>query len=191
LSAPSGFFRAELPRLREAARLGPVLDLACGRGRHALAAARAGIPLLGIDRNAEFLRELVARARSEYLPLCGVRADLEAGTGIPVRAGTCGAVLVFRFLFRPLAAQIAAALAPGGLLLYETFTTRQRDLGHGPSNPAFLLRPGELPGLFAGLEVLAHWEGIVEEDKVWAVARLLARRPADSSREPQAPGSRS
>lgn len=180
MSATSSFFRAELPRLREAARLGPVLDLACGRGRHALAAARAGIPLLGIDRNAEFLRELAARGRAEHLPLRAVRADLETGTGIPVRPGSCGAVLVFRFLFRPLAAEITAALAPGGVLLYETFTIQQRDLGYGPSNPAFLLRPGELPGLFAGLEVLASWEGIVQEQEPWAVARLLARRPGES-----------
>jgi tellurite methyltransferase len=176
-SAPSSFFRAELTRLRAAARRGPVLDLACGRGRHALAAARAGIPVLGIDRDAELLRELAARGRAEHLPLRGLRADLESGTGIPVRPGSCGAILVFRFLFRPLAEEIQAALAPGGLLLYETFTTGQRELGYGPSHRAFLLRPGELPGLFPGLEVLAHWEGLAQEERPWAVARLLARRP--------------
>jgi hypothetical protein len=84
---------------------------------------------------------------------------------------------VFRYLHRPLAADIARALAPGGLLLYETFTIRQRDLGYGPGNPAFLLRQGELPRLFAGLDLLASWEGTTAGEKPAAVARLAARRP--------------
>lgn len=175
MSAPADFFVAELPRLREAARLGPLLDLACGRGRHALAAAREGLPVLGLDRNAGFLRELVAAAIG--LPLRAARADLETGRGIPVGGGSCGAVLVFRFLFRPLARDISAALAPGGLLLYETFTIHQRELGYGPSNSDFLLEPGELPLLFTGLEPLSHWEGMTSGEKPWAVARLAARRP--------------
>jgi SAM-dependent methyltransferase len=163
--------------LRAAARRGPVLDLACGSGRHALAVAGWGLPVVAMDRSRDALAELTARARAGSLPVLGVRTDLETPLGIPVRAGTCGAILVFRFLFRPLAAAIAEALAPGGLLLYETFTIHQRDLGEGPRNPAFLLRDGELPELFASLEIVSHWEGLTPGPVPQALARLAARRP--------------
>ncbi len=174
---PSPLLLAELPRLRSAAALGPVVDLACGRGRNALAVAAAGMPVLGIDRDPGALTHLRSAARAHGLPIWAVRADLETSQGIPVKAGSCGAILVFRFLFRPLADAIADALAPGGLLLYETFTIHQRSLAQGPRNPAFLLDPGELRRLFAGLEVLDYWEGVVQQPWPQALARLTARRP--------------
>lgn len=177
MNEPSALFVEELPRLRQAARLGPVVDLACGRGRHALAAAHEGLPVVGLDRNTEFLGQLGRAARAAALPLLPVRSDLETGHGIPIRAGSCGAVLVFRFLFRPLAPAIQALLAPGGLLLYETFTIHQRNLGYGPDNAAFLLQPGELSSLFPGLDVTKHWEGTTAGSPAWAVARLAATRP--------------
>ena len=174
---PSPHLLAELPRVRAACALGPVIELACGRGRNALALARAGIRVAGIDRDPEALAALCASARAPRLPVSGVLADLETPHGIPVRPGSCGAILVYRFLFRPLAPAIEAALAPGGLLLYETFTLRQRSLAQGPRNPAFLLAEGELPSLFPGLEVLDAWEGLVERPWPQALARLTARRP--------------
>jgi len=174
---PSAHLLAELPRLRAAAARGPVVELACGRGRNALAVAAAGIPVVGIDRDPEALAGLRAAARDRGLPVSALRADLETPHGIPLRTGSCGAILVFRFLFRPLAAAIEAALAPGGLLLYETFTVHQRSLGPGPRSPAFLLDPGELRKLFSGLEVLAYSESTVAEPWPQALARLTARRP--------------
>lgn len=178
-SPPSPWLVAWREALCAAGRRGPVLDLACGRGRNALAAARWGVPVIGLDRDRGFLAALRAAARAEGLPVAAARVDLEAGNGIPVRPGSCAAILVFRFLFRPLAPAIEAALAPGGLLLYETFTLAQRKLGHGPRREAFLLEPGELPGLFPGLRIEASWEGIEESGaRPEAVARLAARRPA-------------
>jgi len=176
LSTPSAFFLAERGRLAEAAARGPIIDLACGRGRHALAAAELGARVLGLDRNPALLHELQAEARRRRLPLLPVRTDLETARGIPVRSGSCGAILVFRFLFRPLASAICEALAPGGLLLYETFTIRQRDLGQKPSNPAFLLREGELKDAFGALRVLSYWEGLGEGPQPEALARLAARK---------------
>ena len=174
---PSAHLLAELPRLRAAAAQGPVVELACGRGRNALALAAGGIPVVGIDRDPEALAGLRKAARERRLPVSGLRADLETPHGIPLRAGSCAVILVFRFLFRPLARAIEAALAPGGLLLYETFTIHQRSLAQGPRNPAFLLDPEELRTLFSGLEVLAYSESTVLEPWPQALARLTARRP--------------
>ena len=174
---PSRWFVAHAAHLREASRLGVVCDLACGRGRHALAAAELGARVVAIDRSRDALRELGERAGSRALAIQRLRADLEATRAIPLRPGSCGAVLVFRFLSRPLAPAIVECLAPGGLLLYETFTVHQRDAGYGPRNPAFLLEPGELRRLFAELEVLSCSEGWTEDPRPEALARLAARRP--------------
>lgn len=176
-ASPSAFFLAWREAIREAARLGPALDLACGRGRHALATAGLGVPCLALDRERDALAELGRRAAALPAPILEVCADVEAGHGIPVRPGSCGVVLVFCFLFRPLAPAIADCLRPGGLLLYETFTTRSRERGSGPRNLAFLLEPGELPGLFPRLEPLACEEGWRGADPGSHLASLAARKP--------------
>lgn len=173
---PASLLQQHLEAVAAAARLGPVVDLACGRGRNALAIARAGIPVVGIDRNAEFLASLRGTARADQLPVALARADLEHALGPPLAPRSCGAIAVFRFLYRPLCAALIEALRPGGLLLYETFTFHQRDLSHGPRNPAFLLEEGELPRLFPGFEILTHWEGTIHSPRRCAVAQLVARR---------------
>jgi SAM-dependent methyltransferase len=169
----------QLAELRRASQLGPIVDLACGRGRNTLARAREGIDCLGLDRNRDFLRALGAAAAGARGRVDTACCDLESGYGIPVRPGTCGAILVFRFLFRPLASAIQSALAPGGLLLYETFTREQSAHGWGPRRPEFLLEAGELPRLFSGLEVLHHDESPIELPRPEASARLVARRSSD------------
>jgi tellurite methyltransferase len=174
---PSRLFVERLDALRDAGRLGPVVDLACGRGRHAIPGVRAALPLIGVDRNAAFLSDLRARAEALGEDVPCIRADLESGHEIPIRSESCGAVLVFRFLFRPLAPEIVRLLAPGGILLYETFTWEQRSLPYGPNDPAFLLGPGELPSLFPQLEVLSHEELREGRPRPDAIARLVARKP--------------
>jgi tellurite methyltransferase len=172
------FLRAHRAALLAAARRGPVLDVACGRGRGGLVLARAGARVVGLDRAADALGELRDAAAREGLDVSPVRCDLESGRGLPVRAASCGVVLVLRYLYRPLCAALAAALAPGGLLLYETFTRDQGKLPYGPRNPAFLLDPGELPGLFPGLRAEVFEEGRFADPRPFHLARLLARRPA-------------
>lgn len=177
MSEASPLVRAHFATLRKAAQLGPVIDLACGRGRNALAMAAAGIPVVGVDRDAGHLAELRSAASLASLPVQEVRADLEAAPHLPLAPGRCGAIVVCRYLHRPLAPQLAKGLAPGGWLLYETFTIHQRELGYGPGNAAFLLNPGELATLFPGLAIEEHWEGMSDEARPAAVARLAARKP--------------
>lgn len=178
LAPPSPFFVQHLEELRDAAAGRAVLDLACGRGRHALAAAAFGVWAIGVDRDAASLAALADAAAHRGLRVEATRSDLERDKEIPFVDGSCGGILVFRFLFRPLAPRIEALLAPGGLLLYETFTEHQRELPGGPRRDAFLLAEAELPGLFPGLEIVDYWEGATAGANPAALARLAARRPA-------------
>lgn len=154
------------------ARDQPVLDVAAGRGRHALYLAARGWSVHAVDRNAEALTTLDEHARSRRLPIRTMCMDLESG---PVDLGTetYGTVLVFNYLHRPLLPALVRALRPGGVLLYETFTTRQRERGH-PRNPAFLLADGELPRLVEPLTIIAEREG--EFDGTF-IASVAARKP--------------
>ncbi|HEU5169866.1 MAG TPA: class I SAM-dependent methyltransferase [Gemmatimonadales bacterium] len=154
---------------------GRVLDLACGEGRHALAAAALGSQALGVDRDAEKL----AMAR-ELATLRGLRAefecvDLEAGWPA---FGTFDAVLVFNYLDRARMPQIVHCVAPGGVLIMETFLDAQLQLGWGPTDPAHLLRPGELSDLARPLDVIHGREVLepVDAERWRAVASVVARR---------------
>jgi tellurite methyltransferase len=137
-------------------REGKVLDVACGRGRHALLLASAGFKVQAVDRNPEaiaFLRDTAARMS---LRVEAQALDLE--TDPPPDLPPFDAILVFNYLHRPLMPALGAALKPGGRIFYETFTTRQAERGH-PKNPDFLLRDGELAELLSPLSILRAREG--------------------------------
>jgi len=152
---------------------GAVLDLACGAGRHARFLAARGHPVTAVDRDAAPLAPLARVAR-----ITPVEADLEAGPW-PLPGRTFDAVVVTNYLHRPLLPAIAAALAEGGLLLYETFMRGNERHGK-PSNPDFLLAPGELLAAFAGLSVVAFEQGEVAAPRPAVVQRLCAvRGPVD------------
>lgn len=84
-------------------------------------------------------------------------------------------IAVFHYLHRPLFPQLLAALRPGGLLIYETFTTAQARIGR-PTNPAFLLEPGELQARTSRLELLDAREGLIDGREI---ASVVCRRPRD------------
>jgi SAM-dependent methyltransferase len=150
---------------------GAALDLACGRGRHALWLAEQGWQVTAVDRDAEALGVLEDDARRRRLPIVTERIDLETGSEVlPVEA--FDAIVVVHYLHRPLFPQIVRALRPSGVLVYETFTTAQAARGK-PTNPAFLLRPGELRQLVRPLETLVWREGQFDGR---AVASVVARR---------------
>ena len=179
LDPVSAFFREQQHALVAAGATGPVLDLACGRGRHSLAAGALGLDVLAVDRSPESLAAIALACASRTLPgrVETFAVDLETDSQPVLPRGPFAAILVFRYLHRPLAPLIESWLAPGGLLLYETFTTAQRELGWGPSRAAFLLEPGELPRIFPTLVVEHFEEGPTREVDPAYTARLCARRP--------------
>jgi SAM-dependent methyltransferase len=150
---------------------GRALDVACGRGRHAVWLAQHGFETTAIDRDPEVVAGLDARARAEQLPITAVAIDLEAGAGTLAEAAY-DVVVVVHYLHRPLFPALLAALRPGGVLVYETFTRAQAARGR-PTNRAFLLEPGELGRLVAELEILDAREGDFEGRMV---ASVVARR---------------
>jgi SAM-dependent methyltransferase len=146
---------------------GPVLDVACGSGRHARLFAERGFEVVAVDREAQNLPGNI-----RFL-----RADLEGGNPWPFAGQRFAAIVVTNYLHRPLFPHLAAALAEGGVLLYETFMSGNEKFGR-PSNPEFLLRPGELLEAFAGLHVAAFEQGRVERPKAAMIQRLCAMRGA-------------
>ena len=136
---------------------GRALDVACGRGRNSLWLARQGFDTTAIDRDAPTVAALEDRARRERLPLRALAMDLEA-RGATLGDAAYDVIVVVHYLHRPLFPALVSALRPGGVLVYETFTIAQAARGR-PTNPAFLLAPGELPRLIAPLEIRAAREG--------------------------------
>jgi SAM-dependent methyltransferase len=146
---------------------GNALDVACGRGRNALWLAARGLSVDAVDRDADAIAALQAAALDRGLVVHARVADLESGTpDIPPAA--FDVVVVTHYLHRPLFPALIAALKPGGLLVYETFTRAQAARGK-PSNPAFLLEPGELRRLVAPLEIVAEREGVFGNSDVASV----------------------
>ena len=157
----AGVLRGPSPWLIDNADLlprgGKVLDVACGRGRHALLMASAGFDVRAIDRNPEAIEFLKITAGRLNLHVDAAIVDLEIEPSPNLR-GAFDAVLVFNYLHRPLMPALRDAVAPGGRMLYETFTARQAERGH-PKNPDFLLGDGELAGLIAPLTIIRAREG--------------------------------
>lgn len=168
MAAPSPWILRFAPLVRPG---GSVLDLACGAGRHSRLFLDLGHPVLAVDRDVSRLEGLEPRANLEILA-----CDLETG-GVPAFLDRrFDAVVVTNYLYRPLLPSLGAALAPGGLLLYETFAQGNEKFGR-PSNPDFLLRPSELLTCFgSGLRVLAYEDLEISEPKPAAVQRICARR---------------
>jgi SAM-dependent methyltransferase len=143
---------------------GCVLDLACGDGRHSRLLRALGFDVVAVDREPQSIP--------------GVRflqADLEDGSPWPLPGERFQGIVVANYLHRPLFPLLADSLAPGGVLLYETFMLGNERYGR-PSNPAFLLLPGELWQAFGGLHVVAFEQGMVAEPKPAMIQRLCAVR---------------
>lgn len=158
--APSAWVVRWAPRTTH----GTVLDLACGSGRHAKFFLSKGIGVVAVDREPQD----IPGARF-------VLADLEGGKPWPLPGEKFEGIVVTNYLHRPLFGSIRDALKPGGVLIYETFMLGNERFGK-PSNPEFLLRPGELREAFKDLQLLAFEEGEVKVPKPSMIQRLCALR---------------
>lgn len=148
-----------------------VLDVACGSGRHVRWFAGRGCRVTGVDRDAAAVEPLKALAEL-------VVADIENGPW-PLGGRGFDAVVVTNYLWRPLLPTLVASVAPGGVLIYETFALGNETVGK-PSRPDFLLRPGELLAAAAGLRVIGYEDGFLHEPDRF-VQRLAAVREAATS----------
>jgi SAM-dependent methyltransferase len=150
---------------------GDVLDLAAGSGRHSRLMRERGHKVVAVDRDIAALT-LLAAGDPE---LTVIAADLEASDAIwPTGTRQFAGIVVTNYLHRPLFPHIRAALAPGGVLIYETFAVGNERFGK-PSNPDFLLRPGELLELAAGWLVIAYENLQIAQPRPTVVQRIAAR----------------
>jgi SAM-dependent methyltransferase len=165
VSPPSEWVRRFAPFIPAAGR---VLDLACGEGRHARLLAQLGYRVLAVDRDERALDSLAG------IPGIDVAAiDVETGVW-PYSGEQFAGIVVTNYLHRPLFPLLVASLGQGGVLIYETFARGNERYGR-PSNPEFLLRPGELLTVVLGqLRVLAYEDVFVTEPKAALVQRICA-----------------
>jgi SAM-dependent methyltransferase len=161
-----------------------VLDLAAGGGRHTRLLLDMGFWVTCVDRDIDGLRSL-AGAKCDVQAIDLETGDLETGTPESMLGGSYDGIVVTNYLYRPLFAPIAAALAPGGALIYETFAVGNERFGR-PRNPDFLLRRGELLDAFAALTVVAFEEGEVGLPRP-AVVQRIAAIAGPPGRLPQVP----
>jgi SAM-dependent methyltransferase len=155
---------------------GEVLDIACGKGRHTRYFLDRGHRVTAIDRDLAGLADLQTRSG-----LAMHQVDLEADTtsgaqNSPLPGGSYGGVIVTNYLWRSLLPAIVAAVADDGVLLYETFAAGNEAYGK-PSNPDYLLQPGELLDSVSGkLDVVAYEHGVIETPRPAVVQRICAVR---------------
>jgi SAM-dependent methyltransferase len=146
---------------------GSVLDVACGAGRHMRWFAGRGHTVTGVDCSPQAVEGAARFGRA-------LLADIESGPW-PFAGQQFDAVVVTNYLWRPLLAAIVAAVAPGGVLIYETFAAGNETVGK-PSRPDFLLQPGELLSASAGLRVIGYEDGFLGAPDRF-VQRMAAVRP--------------
>ena len=160
---------------------GSVLDVACGRGRHACWFAALNHPVTVVDRSQEAIDSIALPATS----CTKIVADIESGSW-PLTGQLFDAVVVTNYLWRPLMPALLACLAPGGVLIYETFASGNETVGK-PSNPDFLLRTGELLEICQGLRVVGFEDGFLPptaDRNACFVQRIAAVKAAPANVQP-------
>jgi len=149
---------------------GDVLDVACGSGRHVRLLAAQGYQVVAVDRDAASIASL-----RDCASVVALQADMETGAW-PYPGRRFAGIVVTNYLHRPLLPLLVDSLTPGGVLIYETFALGNARFGR-PSNPEFLLRPGELLEAVRGrLRVIAYEDVQIDAPKPAMVQRICARQ---------------
>jgi tellurite methyltransferase len=146
-----------------------VLDLACGFGRNGQYLAEQGLPVVFADKSSDALNTINLKPDAHSKRW---QVDFEI-PGSPLSGKQFAAIMVFRYLHRDLFDPIKQAIKPGGMIIYETFTVEQANIGR-PKNPNFLLESGELNEVFSTWKVLHQFEGI---DNGNAIVQIVAVKP--------------
>ena len=152
---------------------GPILDVASGRGRHAIFFHSLGHPITAIDKNIASLAKLKKYKNSEI-----ISADLETPTSIfsksqPLHGRQFNGIIVVNYLYRPLIEDLLTALRPGGVLIYETFALGN-ELFSRPRNPSHLLKSEELINLVQGkLQIIAYEHGKTNKTEILGVKQRI------------------
>lgn len=150
----------------------PVLDLACGTGRNGLHLHQQQIPTIFADQNQTALIS-IANNPGISAEQCW-HVDFEDGAQ-QLPANHYQGIVVFRYLHRPLIAEIKQAVCSGGIVIYETFTVDNRQFGR-PNRDDFLLQSGELKEMFSEWQCLHYFEGI-EQNPDRAIAQIVCKKP--------------
>ena len=150
------------------------LDVACGAGRHLRWMHQHGHPTVGVDRSADAVAACAAWGEIHC-------SDIEDGPW-PFAGRQFGAVIVTNYLWRPLLPLLVDSVAPGGVLIYETFASGNETVGR-PARPDFLLQPGELLAACATLRTVAYEDGFVDAPARF-VQRIAAVRETAHPRQP-------
>ncbi|MBP3980314.1 MULTISPECIES: class I SAM-dependent methyltransferase [unclassified Acidovorax] len=151
-----------------------VLDVACGAGRHLRWMHEHGHPTVGVDRSTDAVAACAAWGDIHC-------ADIEAGPW-PFAGRQFGAVIVTNYLWRPLLPTLVNSVAPGGVLIYETFASGNETVGR-PARADFLLQPGELLAACAGLRTVAYEDGFLGSPARF-VQRIAAVRETPHPSQP-------
>ncbi|MDH3625213.1 MAG: class I SAM-dependent methyltransferase [Myxococcales bacterium] len=169
-SVPSPWVERFAPLIRAK---GTVLDLACGSGRHSRYLSALGYRLVAVDIDVSGLNDLSIKDHMEI-----IQADLETGDWF-FRERRFDGIVVTNYLHRPHLPRLVESLAPGGVLIYESFAKGNEKLGR-PRNPAFLLDPAELLEAFGSkLAIVAYEHGIDEEPRPAVRQRICAVRASE------------
>ena len=168
-NGPSPWVAAHLDRIAPGA---DVLDLACGTGRHTRFLLERGYRVMAVDLNISGLDDL-----SGHPGLAVLEADLENGPW-PLGNAQFGGVIVTNYLWRLLFPRLRDAVAPGGVLIYETFAAGNERYGK-PSNPDFLLREGELMDWFSDWQVIGFGQTYTEVHNPAIIQHICAVKPSE------------
>ena len=165
---PVGFLREHIDLLPQ----GKALDIAMGEGRNAVFLAKNGFDVDGCDISEIAVKKALDLAKESNVKIHAFVADLET---CKLPKDTYDVIACFYYLQRDLVPQMKEALKPGGMIIYETYTIENLELGfEGPKNKDYLLKPNELLDLFKGLKIIYYRELVLNNKK--AVASLIAKK---------------